>query len=103
MPFLISFFNLKKPRGYNYRPIYFDPVKEEIKERLKKLQAERELEEADRDAAMRSSRISYAFDERRNQWHEERAKKHRNQTVRFIIILAALILIVLAVIPFMKE
>jgi len=33
-----SFFDRPKPRTFNYRPVYYDPVKEEAEERRKSLE-----------------------------------------------------------------
>ncbi|NLE35093.1 MAG: hypothetical protein GX622_08320 [Bacteroidales bacterium] len=36
-----SFFKQNKPRGYNYKPRYYDPVKEELELRRRAWEAER--------------------------------------------------------------
>ncbi len=39
-----SFFNVPKHRTFNYRPVYYDPVKEEFEERIKAAQERAEAE-----------------------------------------------------------
>ena len=40
-----SFFKQTKPRGFNYTPRYYDPVKEELEQRRREWQKEREAQE----------------------------------------------------------
>lgn len=41
-----SFFKQNKPRGFNYRPRYFDPVKDEMEQRRRAWAAENDVRES---------------------------------------------------------
>jgi len=41
-----GFFKQNKPRGFNYKPRYYDPVKEELEQRRKVWEAERAASDA---------------------------------------------------------
>ena len=77
----IAFFRRPKPRQFNYKPIYYDPDKEEAEERKKTLQS---LQEGDRREHMRA--------EIRRKWKTERTDtEKRNEVLRvfFFVIIAA--------------
>lgn len=42
-----SFYRVRKPRKYNYQPIYWDPRKENLEERTRKIKREMGLEKVD--------------------------------------------------------
>lgn len=44
-----SFYNVRKPRKFNHQPIYWDPRKEKLEERTKRIRREMGLEEIDED------------------------------------------------------
>lgn len=44
---LFSFYNMRKPRKFNHQPIYWDPRKEELEERKRKIRREMGLEKVD--------------------------------------------------------
>jgi len=84
------FFNTRKPNGFDYKPMYWDPEKEEREKLHKRLEA---IEENGVDAA--KTRISGAF-ARKGSGHQhvgERRKYARrsNFTLIFVILLLALI------------
>ena len=37
---LFSFYNVRKPRQFNHKPIYWDPHKEAMEERVRKMKRE---------------------------------------------------------------
>lgn len=43
---LFSFYNVRKPRQFNHKPIYWDPHKEAMEERVRKMKREMGMEEA---------------------------------------------------------
>ncbi len=43
---LFSFYNMRKPRQYNHKPIYWDPHKEALEERVRKIKREMGMEES---------------------------------------------------------
>jgi len=44
---LFSFYNMRKPRQYDHKPIYFDPHKEELDRRIHRVKMEMGVEEVD--------------------------------------------------------
>lgn len=42
-----SFYNVRKPRKFNHQPIYWDPRKEKLEERTRKVRREMGLEKVD--------------------------------------------------------
>lgn len=44
---LFSFYNVRKPRKFNHQPIYWDPRKEQLEERTRKIRREMGLEKID--------------------------------------------------------
>jgi len=46
---LFSFYNNRRPRQYEHKPIYFDPHKEAMEERVRKIKKEMGLIEQDED------------------------------------------------------
>lgn len=42
---LFSFYNVRKPRQFNHKPIYWDPHKEAMEERVRKVKREMGMEE----------------------------------------------------------
>lgn len=42
---LFSFYNVRKPRQFNHKPIYWDPHKEALEERVRKVKREIGMEE----------------------------------------------------------
>lgn len=46
---LFSFYNNRRPRQYDHKPIYFDPHKEAMEERVRKIKKEMGLIEQDED------------------------------------------------------
>ena len=43
---LFSFYNMRKPRQYDHKPIYWDPHKEALEERISKVKREMGVEES---------------------------------------------------------
>lgn len=43
---LFSFYNMRKPRQYEHKPIYWDPNKEAMEERVRKIKREMGVEES---------------------------------------------------------
>lgn len=44
---LFSFYNMRKPRQFDHKPIYWDPHKEAMEERVQKIKREMGMEEED--------------------------------------------------------
>jgi hypothetical protein len=80
----IFFFKRPKPRPFNYKPIYYDPDKEEAEERKKALNS---LQDGDPRELMRS--------EIRRKWNVER--KVKDKKIEFLRILFYIFLAVFAI------
>lgn len=76
-----AFFRKQKPRQFNYKPIYYDPAREEAEERKKALEKgeDYDIKEHMRDEIKRKWRV------------ERRAVDRRDQVIRtfFYITIAA--------------
>lgn len=83
---MFSFFRARKPKGFNYKPIYYSEQKEEMKEREARIRKELGLTDADTPfvpnikGRFRSPRMN-------------KYSQSRQSTFRILIILAILILI----------
>lgn len=87
MGMISTFFRTPKHKRFEYKPMYYDAVKERQKKRFAELEREKQLQEQTGGTYQRQD-LKGAF---RSQ-HEETAKiKHRSNG-RLVIILAALLL-----------
>jgi hypothetical protein len=82
----MGFFNLYKPRKYDYRYIYYDPKKEAQKEREKRL-----AEGQDGEFKTSIHRGSFREEAARNK--NTRGKQSRKSNIRLIMILFVLLLL----------
>ena len=81
---IITFFKLATPRKFNYKPLYFDPVKDRIAERNKEIAREMGLE---KDEAYVSRIRPGIFRE-----HSKKAHKVKSSSnIRLIVILIILL------------
>ncbi|MGL4292058.1 MAG: hypothetical protein ACRCSQ_00525 [Bacteroidales bacterium] len=86
------FFNVRKPRQFRHDPIYFDPKKEELEERIRKVKREMgELPEEDYKPNLKGSFVDQTSHVRRRQADEEKASSSRN--IRLAVILAILLIL----------
>jgi hypothetical protein len=75
------FFKRPKPSQFNYRPLYYDPEKEEVEERKRSLQS---LKEGDPKERMRA--------EIRRRWKTDQSSKHNRYDktrILFFFLIAA--------------
>lgn len=93
---MAKFFHLPKNRKYDYRPVYFDPLEDELKERVKLIEAELDAEEGLLDEATkaryereRAKRLARKFELAREQ--KMRTKKGGRSAIKIFALLAALI------------
>lgn len=84
--FLPSFFQVRKPRGFTYKPLYYN----EREEYLNKLKKEAEEENIDLSAAEREVRLREKMELRRPQ----RQSKSLLSTKQILIFLGILILLI---------
>ena len=54
-----SFYNVRKPRQFQHRPIYFDPRKEALEKRIHKAKVELGVEERDLEESKESIKGSF--------------------------------------------
>ncbi len=87
----MNFFKLHKPLVYKYKPIYYDPKKEAMKERQKQKEAaEKSAEDGNyRPSVLRRGAFREMADKNRN----SRASDIKKSNVRLIIIILILFLI----------
>jgi hypothetical protein len=87
MAFLFNF-NTTKPKRFNYRPLYYD----ERKERLEKMKARAEADlAAEKDKVSQSGLERGFLSERRTNSKYRSTSLEKQSTLRFFIILAALL------------
>jgi hypothetical protein len=93
-------FNMPKPRQFHYRPLYYD----ERKERLEKMKAQAEAElAAERERA--SNEVAYAglqkgfLAERRANSKFHKVSLEKKSSLRFLIILIALLGLLYLIMP----
>ncbi len=80
-------FKLPQYNKFDYRPRYFDPKKEELEKRKKRIQKEVEFEEQGR------TEIKFKQGINRDGYFYQRSKVERRSNVRVIVILAVLVAI----------
>lgn len=86
------FFNVRKPRKFHHDPIYFDPHKDELEERIRKVKREMgELPEEDYKPNLKGAFADQTSHVKRRQQHEEKSSSTRN--IRLAIILAILLIL----------
>ncbi len=91
---VFNFFKLYKPREYGYRPIYYDPKKEAMKERMKQAEVEKNTVDAAADSDYKPSIKRGTFREMAQQNKRTRMNEMRKSNIRLVLILAFLLLIV---------
>ena len=94
---LFSFYNVRKPRQFNHKPIYWDPRKEALDERVRKVEVEMGVRE-DTQEEYKSHHIKGSFAAGMSHLRKSRARGDdmRNRTtknVRLLLILVVLIAI----------
>ncbi|MFY9116287.1 MAG: hypothetical protein WBK97_00065 [Bacteroidales bacterium] len=95
MAFRISFFRTPKHRVFNYKPIYWDPEKEEFEERIKRTRATVAARKKDEDKPyIPGGSIRGSF---RSMHHVERRYPARQKLIRAIIIFSLIAIMLMAV------
>ena len=89
---IFSFYNMRKPRRFDHKPIYFDPRKEALEERIRKVKIEMGIPQEDEDY---KPSIKGTFIEGTSHLRKSRAKGHDSRTrestnMRLLLILAVL-------------
>jgi len=101
-----SFFKQNKPRGFNYKPRYYDPVREELEQR-RRAWAEEKKEggegqnnsepssaEATEDRARQPYRSRIMRGDMKNYFNHRQEKVQKQTTIRLIVIIIILAFVV---------
>ena len=92
---LFSFYNVRKPRQFEHKPIYWDPRKEAMEERVRKVKREMGLEETEEEY---KPQITGTFIEgtshlKRSRDKGENSRSREYKNVKLLIALAVLALL----------
>jgi len=89
-----SFFKQNKPRGFNYVPRYYDPVKEEREERLRAMKQEpaegRNPDEGKPDDQPYRSKIMRG--DMKNYFHRNKERVEKHTMIRILVIILIMVL-----------
>lgn len=88
---LFFFYNQKKPRGFNHKPIYYDPRKEALDERVQKVK--REIGEPIDDAEYKPN-LKGAFRNETEHLNRKDENPHKYSSAMSIRLGVALVLLV---------
>ena len=90
-----SFFKQNKPRGFNYIPRYYDPVKEELEQRRREWQREREAREGKPAGTINQPyRSKIMRGDMRTHFHRRQEKVRKQTTIRLLVIILIIVLFV---------
>ena len=92
---LFSFYNVRKPRQYEHKPIYFDPRKEALEKRIHKMKMEMGVEETDYEqykAAVKGSFVEGTshLKKSRDKGDDARNRVYKNMRLILLLIIAAI-------------
>ena len=88
----MGFFNQRKPRQFRHEPIYYDPRKEELEERVQKVKKEMGLiDEKDYKPNIKGAFIEQSQHVRRRQANKEKSSSSRN--IKLGVVLAILLIL----------
>ncbi len=85
----MGFFNLYKPKDYNYRFIYYDPKKEAQKEREKQVSTAEKVRSGEYKPSIRRGTFREMADKNKN----FRTQQTRQSNIRLLIIVVILLAI----------
>ena len=93
---IFSFYNMRKPRQYNHKPIYWDPRKEALAERVRKVEIEMGVSEEKMEDY--KPNIKGTFIEGTSHLKKSRAKGYTersriNNNMRLLLIIIVLIVL----------
>jgi len=94
---IFSFYNMRKPRQYNHKPIYFDPQKEALAKRIHKVKMEMGVEETDYEQYKEAIRGSFVegtthLKKSIDRGDNVRDRDHKNKRLILFIIILGFIL-----------
>ena len=94
---LFSFYNVRKPRQYEHKPIYWDPHKEAMEDRIRKVKREMGMDEdltvADYKAEIKGSFIEGTshLKKSRDRGHDCRSRSYKNMKLLLAVAILAAI------------
>jgi hypothetical protein len=83
---MFSLFKTRKPRQFEYQPRYWDPRKEALEARIKRIEQEIAIEKGEKIPPARTLRRGFM----RGEGSRSLKSQHRSSNIRILIILAAL-------------
>ena len=92
---LFSFYNVRKPRQFEHKPIYWDPRKEAMEERVRKVKREMGLEETEEEykPQIKGTFIEVTSHLKRSRDKGENSRSREYKNVKLLIALAVLALL----------
>jgi hypothetical protein len=91
---IMSFYKMRKPRQFNHRPIYYDPRKEALEERIRKVEIEmgvRQETPEEYKSSIKGSFIEGTRHLRKSRDKGDDARTREVKTMRVLLILAVLV------------
>ena len=93
---IFSFYNMRKPRQFNHKPIYWDPHKEALEERIRKVKVEMGVDDGKPEDY--KPNIKGTFVEGMSHLKKSRARgvdinRRTTKTMRLLLILVLLIVL----------
>ncbi len=92
---LFSFYNVRKPRQFEHKPIYWDPKKEALEERVLKVKREMGLEEKleEYKPQIKGSFIEGTTHLRRSKDRGDDSRGREYKNVKLIVVLVVLLVL----------
>jgi len=93
---LFSFYNMRKPRQFNHRPIYWDPHKEALNDRIRKVEIEmgvREETAEEYKPNIKGSFVAGMSHLRKSRARGDDARIRVNKNMRLLLILSVLLVL----------
>ena len=92
---LFSFYNVRKPRQYEHKPIYFDPRKEALEKRIHKVKMEMGVEDTDLEQYKEAIKGSFVegtshLKKSRGKGDDIRSRIYKNMRLFLLLIIAAI-------------
>jgi hypothetical protein len=90
---LFSFYNMRKPRKFSHKPIYWDPRKEELDERIRKIEIEmgvRQEDPQDYKPSIKGTFIEGTTHLRKSRARGDDTHSRESKTMRLLLILILL-------------
>jgi hypothetical protein len=91
---LFYFYNVRKPRQFDYKPLYYDPRKEAMEERKLKIKRELGMEISDKEykPQVKGSFVQGTNHLKKSRLRGDDARSRQYKNVRLVLILSLLLL-----------